>query len=89
MTELTRRKKIIVAVSVVATAVLIFSITMFCIWANVEVYCEKVSYETLQKKFGDYFIVPSGLDGDVSEPCRVYFPKADSGVIIDTANIPI
>ncbi|MDE7191148.1 MAG: hypothetical protein K2O35_01560 [Clostridia bacterium] len=77
MTKLTNIKKIKIAVSVVAAVALIFSVIMFGIWAGVEVYCKKVSYETLQKKFGDYFIVPSGLEDDISEPCRVYFPKAD------------
>ncbi|MDE6372859.1 MAG: hypothetical protein K2L61_04875 [Clostridia bacterium] len=77
MSRLTKKNKVTIAVSVFAIAVLLFSIIMFGIWAGVEVYCEKMSYETLQKKFGEHFIVPSGLEDDVLEPCRVYFPKAE------------
>lgn len=77
MNNLTRRKRLTIAISIAVAAVLILFVIIFGIWAGVEVYCKKVSYETLQKKFGDYFIVPSGLEDDISEPCRVYFPKAD------------
>ena len=85
MTKLTKKNKITIAVSVIVAAVLIFSITMFSIWANVEVYCKQVDYETLQNKLGDYFIVPSGIENEIDKTprnkmsCRVYFPKPDEG----------
>ncbi|MDE6472189.1 MAG: hypothetical protein K2L52_04095 [Clostridia bacterium] len=83
MTKLTKKSKVKIAVSVIVAVVLIFSITMFSIWATTEVYCKKVDYDTLQNKLGDYFIVPSGLEGEVNKTsnnemsCRVYFPKPD------------
>ncbi len=77
MTKLTKKSKVKIAVSVIVAVVLIFSITMFSIWATTEVYSKKLDYDTLQNKLGDYFIVPIGLEGEVKEPCRVYFPKPD------------
>ena len=85
MTKLTKKGKITIAVSVIAAIVLIFSITMFSLWATVEVAARQVNYATLQKKMGDTFIVPSGLDDDIAigyvtdKTCTIYFPRAEEG----------